>query len=99
MIGAIAPIMWPHVIPFIPTTIKAINNLTGPNNIILILLIFSIYSQLIKISLSFLLVIKKSKAIYITTKKVCCLYIKKLIKDTLIIHNSLNIKNTLDLFL
>jgi hypothetical protein len=33
-------------------------------------------------------VIKRAKTIYITTKKICCLYIKKQVKNILIIYNS-----------
>jgi hypothetical protein len=79
--------------------VKAINNLAGPNGIILTLLVFSVFLQLIKIDPSLSLVTKRAKAIYIATKKVCCLYTKRQVKDVLAIYNSLNTKNTLDLFL
>jgi hypothetical protein len=77
--------------------VKTINNLTGLNSIILTLLVFSVYLQLTKINLPLSLVIKRAKAICVTTKKVCCLYTKRQIKDTLTIYNSLNTKNTLNL--
>jgi hypothetical protein len=50
--------------------IKAINDLVRLNSIILTLLVFSVYSQLIKIDSFFSLVTKKAKAICITNKKV-----------------------------
>ena len=80
-------------------TVKTINDLAGPNSIVSTLLVFSIYSQLIKIDPSSSLVTKRAKDICVTIKKVCCFYTKRQIKDALIIRNSLNIKNTLDLFL
>jgi hypothetical protein len=80
-------------------TVKAINNLARPNNIVLILLVFGAYLQLTEINPFSPLVTKKAKAIYIATKKVCCLYIKRQVKDVLVIHNSLNTKNILNLSL
>jgi hypothetical protein len=52
-------------------TVKAINNSVRPDGIILILLVFGVYSQLTKINPSFSLVTKRAKAICATTKKVC----------------------------
>jgi hypothetical protein len=77
--------------------VKAINNLAGPNNIIFILLVFGIYSQLTKINPSFFLVTKRAKAICIATKEVRRLYIERQVKNALVIHNNLNTKNILDL--
>jgi hypothetical protein len=78
-------------------TVKAINDLTEPNNIIPILLVFGAYSQLTKIDLPSPLVTKRAEAICVTTKEVRCLYVKRRIKDALAIYNSPNTKNTLDL--
>jgi hypothetical protein len=78
-------------------TIKAINNSAGPNSIVLILLVFGVYSRLIKIDLPSFLVTKKAKAICVATKKVCRFYTERQIKNTLVIRNSLNTKNILDL--
>jgi hypothetical protein len=80
-------------------TVKAINNLVRPNSIILILLVFGVYLRLTKINPPFFLVIKKAKAICAVTKKVCCLYTKRQVKDTLVICNSFNTKNILNLSL
>jgi hypothetical protein len=66
---------------------------------VLILLVFGVYSQLTKINSSFSLVIKRAEAICAATKKVCCLYTERQIKDALVIRNGLDTKNTLDLSL
>jgi hypothetical protein len=77
--------------------VNVINDLVRPNSIILILLVFGVYPRLIKINPSFSSVIKRAEAIYVATKKVRRLYTKRQVKNTLVIHNSLNTKNTLDL--
>jgi hypothetical protein len=53
-------------------TVKAINNLVGPDNIIPILLVFDIYSRLIKIDPSFSLITKRAEAICVIIKEVRC---------------------------
>jgi hypothetical protein len=53
--------------------VKAINDLVGPNGIVPTLLVFSVYSRLTKINSSFSLVTKRTEAICVTTKEVCCL--------------------------
>jgi hypothetical protein len=73
-------------------TVKTINDLAGLNSIILILLVFSVYLWFIKINPPCFLVIKRTKVIYIITKKVCRFYTVKQVKNTLVIRNSLNIK-------
>ena len=77
--------------------IKAINDLVGPNGIIPILLVFSIYLWLTEIDPLSLSITKRIKAIYAAIKEVCCLYIERQVKDILAIYNSLNTKITLDL--
>jgi hypothetical protein len=77
--------------------VKIINDLAGLNSIILILLVFNAYPRLTKINSSSSLVIKRAEAIYTVTKEVCRLYTKRRVKNALVIHNSLNTKNTLDL--
>jgi hypothetical protein len=79
-------------------TVKTINNSAGLNSIILILLIFGAYPRLTKINPLLSLVTKRAEAICAATKKVRCLYTERQVKDTLAIYNSLNTKNTLDLF-
>jgi hypothetical protein len=80
-------------------TVKAINDLAGPDGIVPILLVFGVYLWLIKIDPSSSLVTKRAEAICVITKEVRRLYIKRQVKDALAIHNGLNIKNTLDLSL
>ena len=77
--------------------VKAVNDLAGPNGIIPTLLVFSIYPRLTKIDPLSLSITKKTETIYIVTKKVRHLYIKKQVKDILTIYNSPNTKITLDL--
>jgi hypothetical protein len=79
--------------------VKAINDLAGPDGIVLTLLVFGAYPRLTKIDPSSLLVIKRAEAICATTKEVRCLYTERQVKDALAICNSLNIKNILDLLL
>jgi hypothetical protein len=80
-------------------TVKAINNLVRPDGIVFTLLVFGVYLRLTKINPFSSLVIKKAKAIYTITKEVRCLYTKRQVKNALVIHNSLDTKNTLDLLL
>jgi hypothetical protein len=77
--------------------VKAINNSAGPDSIVLILLVFGVYSRLIKLDPPSFLGTKRTKAICAAIKEVCCLYIKRQVKDVLAIRNSLNTKNILDL--
>ena len=77
--------------------VKAINDLAGPNRIIPTLLVFSVYLRLTKIDPLSLSVTKRIEAIYTATKEVRRLYIKKQVKDALIIRNGPNTKITLDL--
>jgi hypothetical protein len=79
--------------------VKTINNSVGPDGIVFILLIFGVYLWLTKRNPFSPLVTKRAKAICVVTKKVCCLYTKRQVKDVFAIHNSLNTKNTLDLLL
>jgi hypothetical protein len=79
--------------------VKVINDLAGPDGIVPTLLVFSVYSQLTKIDPSSSLVIKRTKAICVATKKVRRLYTERQVKNVLIIRNSPDIKNTLDLLL
>jgi hypothetical protein len=43
--------------------VKVVNDLTGPNGLVLTPLIFNVYPRLIKLDLPFLSVVKKVKAI------------------------------------
>ena len=77
--------------------VKAINNLARLNGIILIFLVFGAYPQITKIDALSLSVIKRAKAIYVTTKEVCRLQAKRQVKDVLAIKNGPNTTFTLSL--
>jgi hypothetical protein len=77
--------------------VKAINDLAGPDGIVLILLVFDAYLRLTEIDLLSSLVTKRAEAIYAATKKVCRLYTERQVKDALAMRNSPDTKNTLDL--
>ena len=79
--------------------VKAVNNLVRLNGIIPTLLVFSAYPQLTKMDPLSLSVIKRTEAIYITTKEVRRLYVERQVKDILAIYNGPNTKITLDLLL
>jgi hypothetical protein len=77
--------------------VKAINNLVGPDGIVLTLLVFSAYPRLTEIDPLSSLVTKRAEVICAVTKEVCCLYAEKWVKDALVIYNGPNTKNTLNL--
>jgi hypothetical protein len=79
--------------------IKIINDLARPDSIVLILLVFGVYSQLTKIDPSSSLVIKRAEAICVITKEVRRLYTERQVKDALVMCNSPDTKNILDLLL
>jgi hypothetical protein len=79
--------------------VKAINDLTGPDGIVSTLLVFGVYSRLIKIDPSSSLVTKRAEAICAATKEVCRLYAKRQVKDALVMCNGPDTKNTVDLSL
>jgi hypothetical protein len=78
-------------------TVKIINDLAGPDGIVLILLVFSVYSRLTEIDLPSPSVTKRAEAICAATKEVRRFYAERQVKDVLAIRNGLNTKNTLDL--
>ena len=77
--------------------VKAVNDLAGPNRLVPMLLVFGIYLRLTEIDPLSLSVTKRVEAICTATKKVCCLYVERQVKDALTIHNGPNTKITLDL--
>ena len=79
--------------------VKAVNDLIGPNRIIPTLLVFGTYLWLIKMDSPSLSTIKRIEAICTVIKEVRCLYAERQVKDILAIHNSPDIKITLNLFL
>jgi hypothetical protein len=80
-------------------TIKTINNSAGPDGIILIFLIFSIYPRIIENSVLLLIITKRTKTIRKTTKEVRYFYIKQQVTNTFIIRNNPNIIITLELLI
>jgi hypothetical protein len=78
-------------------TVKAINDSAGPDSIVPTLLVFGAYPRLTEIDPPSPLVTKRAKAICAATKKVRRLYAEKQVKDALVIRNSPDTKNTLDL--
>jgi hypothetical protein len=78
-------------------TIKAINNLVGPDGIIPTLLVFGAYPRIADSSLLLLIVIKRTEAIRKATKEVRCFHTKRHIADALAIRNGPNIVSVLKL--
>jgi hypothetical protein len=79
--------------------IKAVNNTTGPNGLISILLVFGTYSQITIINTFFLMVTKRGKAIIKVIKQIAELYVKRQITDVLRQQNRPNISDTLDVLI
>ena len=57
--------------------VKAVNDLTGPNKIILILLVFSAYPRLTKMDSLSPSIIKRTEAICVIIKEIHYLHIKR----------------------
>jgi hypothetical protein len=64
-------------------TIKAVNNIVGPDGLVLTLLVFSTYSQITITNTSFLMVTKHGKAITKAIKQIIELHIKRQVTDVL----------------
>ena len=77
--------------------VKAVNDSVRLNRIVLTLLVFSTYPWLTKIDPLSLSVTKRTEAIYIVIKEVCCLYMERQVKDIFTIYNSPDTKITLNL--
>jgi hypothetical protein len=80
-------------------TIKTINNSAGPDGIIPTFFVFSIYPRIIENSVPSLIITKRTKTIYKTTKKIRYFYAKQQVIDTLVIRNSPNTTITLELLI
>jgi hypothetical protein len=79
--------------------VKAINDLTGPDGIMLILLVFRAYSRITRDSLPLPFITEQAKAIYKAIKKVRRLYAEQQVNNALAIRNKLNTKSVLILLL
>jgi hypothetical protein len=78
-------------------TVKAVNNSARPNKIVLILLVFSLYSKITKIDALSPTIVKRAEAIYTATKEVRQLYTKQQINNAFVIHNKPNTIATINL--
>jgi hypothetical protein len=74
---------------------KTINDLAGPDNIILILLVFGAYPRITNNSLLSPTIIKRTKTIRKASNKMRKFYAKRYINNTLRIRNGLNIMEIL----
>jgi hypothetical protein len=79
--------------------IKAVNNTAGPDGLILILLVFSIYSQMTTTDTLSFIVIERGKAITKAIKQIAELHAKKQVTDALRQQNGPNISDTLDVLI
>jgi hypothetical protein len=77
--------------------VKAINDSAGPDGIVPTLLVFGAYPRLTKIDPPSPSVTKRAEAIRAATKEVRRLYAERQVKDALVMRNSPDTKNTLDL--
>jgi hypothetical protein len=74
---------------------KTINDLVGPDSIILILLVFGAYLRITNNSLLLFITIKRAKTIRKASNKIRKFYAKRHIDDVLRIRNGLNITEIL----
>jgi hypothetical protein len=79
--------------------IKTIKNTTGPDGLVLTLLVFGTYLQIATTNTSFLMITEHSKAITKAIKQIAKLYAKKQVINALKQQNSLNINNTLNVLI
>jgi hypothetical protein len=78
-------------------TIKTINDSARPDEIILILFVFSTYPRIIENSVLSLIITKRTKTIRKTIKEIRYFYAKQQVIDTFVIRNNPNIIITLEL--
>jgi hypothetical protein len=79
--------------------VKAVNDLAGLDGIVLILLIFKVYSHITRDSLLLPFITKQAKAIYKAIKKVRRFYAEQQVNNALVIRNGPNTKLILTLSL
>jgi hypothetical protein len=75
--------------------VKAVNDLAGPDGIVLILLVFKAYSRMTRDSLLLPFITEQAKAIHKAIKEVRRLYAKQQVNNALSIRNRLNTKPVL----
>jgi hypothetical protein len=79
--------------------VKAVNDSAGPDEIVLTLLVFSLYFKITEINLLSLTIAKRAEAICAATKEVRRLHAKQQVNNALAIRNGLNTIATVDLLL
>jgi hypothetical protein len=79
--------------------IKAVNNTAGPNGLVLTLLVFSTYLQIIITNTSSFTVTKHNKAIIKAIKQIAELHAKRQVTDALKQQNRPNISNILNVLI
>jgi hypothetical protein len=79
--------------------VKAVNDLAGPDGIVLTLLVFGLYPRMTEMDLPSLTIAKRAEAICAATKEVRRLYVKRQVSDALVMRNSLNTMATGELLL
>ena len=77
--------------------VKAVNDSAGPNGLVLTLLVFGAYPQLIEIDPPSPSITKRAEAIRATMKEVQQLHVERQVQDTLAMRNGPDTKITLDL--
>jgi hypothetical protein len=79
--------------------VKAVNNLAGPNGIVLILLVFGSYPRITKINTLSLTIVKRAEAIRAATKEVRRLHAKRQVNNAFAMCNRPNTMATINLLL
>jgi hypothetical protein len=70
--------------------VKAVNDLAGPDGIVLILLVFGLYLRMTEIDVLLPTIVKRAEAIRAATKEVRRLYAKRQVNDALAMRNRPN---------
>ena len=79
--------------------VKAVNNTTGPDGMVPTLLVFGAYPRMTDLSPPSLTIAARAKALKKAMYEVRGLHVKRKVKDTLAIRNSLDVTSTLGLLL
>jgi hypothetical protein len=77
--------------------VKAVNNSAGPDEIVLILLVFGLYPRMTEMDAPLPTIVKRAEAIRAATKEVRQLYAKRQVNDAFAMCNGLNTMATVDL--
>jgi hypothetical protein len=77
--------------------VKAVNDLAGPDEIVLTLLVFGLYLRITEIDALLLTIVKRAEAIRAATKEVRLLYAKRQVNNAFAMRNRPNTITTVDL--